>query len=166
MNYHANIDGAVHFARDIWPSIRALNPHLTLTLVGADPAPAVQALATQPGIAVTGTVPEILPYYRDALAAVVPLRTGSGTRLKILEAMAAGVPVISTRIGAEGLDATPDTNILIAQFQDDWLRHLRQLSSAEAWQSLADAGLHLPRSRYDWTALGERMASVYRSWLM
>jgi glycosyltransferase involved in cell wall biosynthesis len=85
--------------------------------VEANPAPGVRALEELPGIAVTGTGPDVRPGYYGALAAVVPLRTGGGTRLKILEAMAAGVAVVSTPLGAEGLEVTDGENALLVKFR-------------------------------------------------
>ena len=107
MDYHANIDAALYFADEIWPQVRERRPDLEFVVVGSRPTAEILALRNQPGITVTGTVDDIRPYYRSALAVVVPLRVGSGTRLKVLEAMAAGTPVISTTLGAEGL-ATKD----------------------------------------------------------
>ena len=103
MDYHANIDAVTWFSRTAWPEIAPKHPDLHFTIVGRDPAPAVRALASD-RIHVTGTVDDVRPFYASAVAAVVPIRSGSGTRLKILEAMAAGVPVISTRLGAEGIE--------------------------------------------------------------
>jgi glycosyltransferase involved in cell wall biosynthesis len=165
MSYHANVDGAVYFARDVWPALRARYPRFDLALVGADPSPAVRALGSLTGITVTGTVEEILPYYHQAFAAVVPLRIGGGTRLKILEAMAAGVPVISTAIGAEGLEVTPEKNILLAETPEDWLRTAGQIEDPAAWLKLAGAGRKLVEDRYDWTKLGERLEETYRTWI-
>src|SRR6202034_3746319 len=104
MDYHANIDAMTWFTRTAWPEIARARADLRLVIVGRDPAPEVRALASD-RIRVTGTVEDVRPYYASALAAVVPLRSGSGTRLKIFEAMAAGVPIVSTRLGAEGIDA-------------------------------------------------------------
>jgi sugar transferase (PEP-CTERM/EpsH1 system associated) len=167
MDYAPNIAGAVWFARELWPAVRAAAPGLTLSLVGAKPAPAVQSLAALPGVEVTGTVPDVRPYYRDALAAVVPLRTGSGTRLKILEAMAAGVPVVSTPLGAEGLAVTPGRDIVLVPEPDPaaWAGRIARLASepAEA-AALAAEGARLVRDRYDWTLLGRRLADLYREW--
>lgn len=95
MRYHGNIEAAVWFARSVWPGIRECFAAWRLTLVGYDPAPAVLALRGEKNVEVTGTVDDVRPYYGEALAAIVPLRTGGGTRVKILEAMAAGVPVIA-----------------------------------------------------------------------
>ncbi|MBV9611579.1 MAG: glycosyltransferase, partial [Acidobacteriaceae bacterium] len=128
MDYHANIEAATSFTRDVWPVIRERFPAWQLTLAGSNPAPAVQALASEPNVEVTGTVPDVRPYYAEAFAAIVPLLTGGGTRLKILEAMAAGVPVVSTSLGAEGLAVSPGSNILIADTKDQWLPLLESLS--------------------------------------
>jgi glycosyltransferase involved in cell wall biosynthesis len=168
MDYHANVEAAVGFVREIWPQVRKRLPACRLTLVGARPVPAVLALREREGVEVTGTVPDVRPYYRDALAAIVPLRTGGGTRLKILEAMAAGVPVISTALGAEGLDVAPRANIVLAGADDApaWTRELARLAEEEPWrQGLTTAALRLVRERYDWTALGESLCRLYCGWL-
>jgi len=136
--------------------------------VGANPSPDVRALAEIEGVTVTGTVPDVRPYYRDALAAIVPLRSGGGTRLKILEAMAAGIPVISTALGAEGLAVTPGRDILMADADDAeaWIGHLTCLTeSAGLRGQLIAAGRHLVQSRYDWEILGEILATTYQDWL-
>jgi glycosyltransferase involved in cell wall biosynthesis len=165
MGYHANVEAAVRFVRTIWPGIRKRFPGWLLTLVGSDPSPAVVALRGEAGVEVTGTVDDVRPYYREALAAIVPLRTGGGTRLKILEAMAAGVPVISTSFGAEGLPVSPGGNILIADRDEDWAVQLDALSSwSDRWSSLALAGRCLVKSRYDWDAIGTSLYETYCAW--
>jgi glycosyltransferase involved in cell wall biosynthesis len=98
----------------------------------------------------------------------VPLRTGGGTRLKILEAMAAGVPVISTSLGAEGLAVTSGQNILLAGPDDaeTWLGHLEQLEASESGRSaLSAAALDLVRTTYDWEILGRKLCDTYEGWL-
>jgi sugar transferase (PEP-CTERM/EpsH1 system associated) len=161
MDYHANIEAAVDFAKETWPLARAGFPSLRLQLVGSNPAPLVRALASQPGIEVTGTVPDIRPYYSQALAAIVPLQTGGGTRLKILEALAAGVPVISTRAGAEGLALTPGEHLIIAESQPEWLAAIRRLSDPQAAAQFSAAGRKQVRERYDWSIPGARLLAVY-----
>ena len=129
-----------------------------LAIVGANPGAAVLALGEVPGVKVTGMVPDVRPFYHGALAAVVPLRTGGGTRLKILEAMAAGVPVLSSPLGAEGLDAVDGENILLADSGDAeaWANQLVSLADSPAppRAPLTAAGLRLVQSRYDWEILG------------
>jgi glycosyltransferase involved in cell wall biosynthesis len=166
MSYHANVEAAVSFARGVWPLIRERFPLWRLTMVGCDPAPAVRALGNEQNVEVTGTVADVRPYYREALAAIAPLRTGGGPRLKILEAMAAGVPVVSTTLGAEGLAVSPDVSILIADRDEDWLPRLAALScQRDFWNSLASAGWELVRSRYDWEVLGKSLWETYCGWL-
>ena len=166
LDYHANIDGVVWFAERIWPRIRERFPSWKLVLVGANPAPAVLDLRSQPNIEVTGTVDDVRPFYRDALAAIVPLRTGGGTRLKILEAMAAGIPVVSTSLGAEGLAITPGQDIDIADDESDWLPRLEALAAQPAlWNERSAAGRTLVRTAYDWQMLGERLYAEYCGWL-
>jgi glycosyltransferase involved in cell wall biosynthesis len=168
MNYHSNVEAAVAFTREVWPRLRSRLPGCTLTMVGATPDPAVLALREVAGVEVTGTVPDVRSWYREALAAIVPLRTGSGTRLKILEAMAAGVPVVSTALGAEGLDVSPGGNIILAGANDPdaWVRELVGLAESETWrQQLTASAGQLVRERYDWTILGESLVTTYRKWL-
>src|SRR6185295_3760893 len=140
MDYSANVDAVVWFVNHIWPALRQEHPALSFAIVGRDPTTEVRALAGD-RVTVTGTVPDVRPYYASALAAVVPLRIGSGTRLKILEAMAAGIPVISTRLGAEGLDLEDGTHLLLADSADDMIAAVGRLAaSSELWQRLSRSG--------------------------
>jgi len=157
MDYHANVDAAGHFAHQILPLLSGRK----FLIVGARPTKQVEALAELPGVVVTGTVPDVRPYYRDAFAVVVPLRIGGGTRLKILEAMAAGVPVVSTRLGAEGLEAIAGVHFLQAEEPEDFRDAVVRLNDPGEWQRLAAAGLELVRSRYDWPMLGDELHRFY-----
>ncbi len=162
MEYHANIDGALYFANEIWPRIHDAFPHLRFLIVGSRPVPEVRALEKRPGVVVTGTVDDVRPYYRNALAAVVPLRVGSGTRLKILEAMASGVPVISTRLGAEGLQVTPNRDILLADTPQEFESAVRFLAGDDAaFERVARAGAETARATYDWSQIGEEVYAFY-----
>ena len=163
LDYHANIQAAVGFVHDTWPLIHRKFPQLQFFLVGSNPASSVRELQKISGVKVTGTVDDIRPYYKDALAAVVPLRVGGGSRLKILEAMAAGVPVISTQVGAEGLGVEDRKNILIADASDEMVEAVDFLHrSQEEWQNLALAGHEFVKQGYDWAMLGERLYSIHR----
>jgi len=161
MDYHANVEGALDFAK-LWPEIHRVWPHLRWTLAGSNPVPAVRALADMPCVEVTGTVPDLRPYYATAVAAVVPLRTGSGTRLKILEALAAGVPIVSTALGAEGLAVKSGEHLLLAGTDADWLEALHRLVDHPAeGQRLAAAGRKLVLQTYDWSVIGASLRSIY-----
>ena len=160
MDYHANIDGAVFFAREVWPQVAARLPDAVFTIVGRNPSEAVSPLARGERIEVTGTVPDVRPYYRSALIAVAPLRVGGGTRLKILEAMAAGVPVVSTTLGAEGLTALPNVDYLLADTGEAVAEAILELARDPLRRArIAAAGHELVRRRYDWAALGTRWPS-------
>jgi glycosyltransferase involved in cell wall biosynthesis len=164
MDYHANIGAVIEFADTMWPGILAQHPELRFVIVGRNPPAAVRELAKRPKIEVTRTVDDVRPWYRSARVVVVPLRTGSGTRLKILEAMAAGVPVVSTRLGAEGLDVIDGANIILAETAQETIAAVDALcTSPEKWRALAEAGRVLVRSQYDWGILGERLFAIHES---
>jgi glycosyltransferase involved in cell wall biosynthesis len=114
MAHSPNADAAAFFARDVLPLIQAAVPQAEFWIVGRDVPLSVRALAARPGVVVTGFVSDIRPYIAQATVVVVPLRFGSGMRNKILEAWAMDKCVVSTRVGAEGLDCQPGVNILLA----------------------------------------------------
>jgi sugar transferase (PEP-CTERM/EpsH1 system associated) len=161
MDYHANIDAVMWFVRCVWPAVADRHPRLKFVIVGRNPSQDVRRLECE-RVRVTGTVEDVRPYYASAIAMVVPLRIGSGTRLKILEAMAAGVPVVATRLGAEGLAAQNGVHLLLADTELDMSQAIeRLLSSAPGRRRLAMAGRHLVVSRYDWTAAGESLYQAH-----
>jgi glycosyltransferase involved in cell wall biosynthesis len=153
MDYHANVDAVVPFARYVWPQLLRRHPDVRFTIIGRNPTTEVQQLGLLPGVEVTGTVEDVRPYYQDAVAAVVPLRIGGGSRLKILEAMAAGVPVVSTPLGAEGLEVADGQNIRIARGPSEMFSQLSELIANPRlrWR-LAREGHALVRRRYDWSS--------------
>lgn len=161
MDYRSNIEAVLWFSRVVWPEVARRYPDLQFTIVGRDPPAAVRTLASS-RIRVTGTVEDVRPFYASATASVVPLRSGSGTRLKILEAMAAGVPVVSTRLGAEGLAVEHDVDILLADSAQDFVAAINKIvSSAETRSRRTAAALDLVTSRYDWAAIGEKLYRIH-----
>jgi polysaccharide biosynthesis protein PslH len=163
MDYHANSDAALSFAREVWPIVHERRPDLVFTIVGRHPAPEVRQLAMQPGIEVTGTVDDVRPYYHEAVAAIIPLRVGGGSRLKILEAMAAGVPVVSTTLGAEGLEIQDNQNILIANTKAELSEAIVTLcGDSDQQKRLSVAGRALVSARYDWAILGNSLLEIYQ----
>ena len=162
MDYHANIDAALYFAKKIWPRVRARRPELRFAVVGSQPTNDVLALRDLAGVTVTGTVDDVRPFYHNALAAVVPLRVGGGTRLKILEAMAAGTPVVSTTLGAEGLAVTAGRDILIADSSEAMADTIASLQPKTLeWQSLITNARTLVQAQYDWSVSGEVLLRLY-----
>jgi sugar transferase (PEP-CTERM/EpsH1 system associated) len=161
MDYHANIDAVMWFSRTAWPEISRKHPNVHFMIVGRDPVPEVRALASD-RVHVTGTVDDVRPFYATALAAVVPIRSASGTRLKILEAMAAGVPVVSTRFGAEGIEAEDNIHILLADTGQEVVGAVdRIISSPETRKALSAAARALVITHYDWSIIGEQLYRIH-----
>jgi glycosyltransferase involved in cell wall biosynthesis len=161
MDYHANIDAVTWFATYVWPEIAKKLPDLHFTIVGRGPAPEVRALQSD-RIHVTGTVEDVRPYYTGAVAAVVPIRTASGTRLKILEAMAAGVPVVSTRLGAEGIEVEDGIHLFLADSAQEIAQAVQRLALSDETRSrLARAAQELVIRVYDWSVIGEKLSALH-----
>jgi glycosyltransferase involved in cell wall biosynthesis len=166
MDYPPNEDAVLWFADRIWPSLRQRWPDLVFQIVGTRPTARVIALAGRAGIEVTGEVPDVRPYVEQALAFVVPLRSGGGTRLKILQAMAMGCPVISTRLGAEGLNVNDGDNILFAEQPADFAARIEDLkSSPELASRLTGSARALVLQRYDWQSCLGALDHLYRELL-
>jgi glycosyltransferase involved in cell wall biosynthesis len=151
MDWHPNEDAVIHFADVLLPRIRAAIPDASFTIVGRNPSARVRDLGTRPGIVVTGTVDDVRPWIGEASVYVVPLRAGSGTRLKIFEALAMGKAVVSTTVGAEGLGLEPSRHFLAADdtatFADAVISLLRD---AEKRRALGQAGRQLVEANYSW----------------
>jgi glycosyltransferase involved in cell wall biosynthesis len=163
MDYSANIDAVQWLVREVWPVVKRQNPDLRLTIVGRKPSPSVQALAAG-DIEVTGTVEDVRTFYRRALAVVAPLRIGSGTRLKILEAMAAGVPVVSTRVGAEGLNVSDGLDIILGDTGEEIAQALLRIVSIPGLRERqAQAARDLVARSYDWGGLGTALYGIHES---
>lgn len=164
MDFRPNIDAMVWFCREILPRIRAEMPLAHITIVGQKPAPRVRVLAAQPGVDVTGWVPDTRPYVADAAVYVVPLRMGSGTRLKVLEAMAMGKAIVSTSLGAEGIGLVPGRDALIADSPDEFGAAVTALLNApDRRRALGAAARALAVEQYNWRTIVPRFESVYES---
>lgn len=151
---------AAKFLVDLLPTLRQRVPNLTMLIVGRDPPPSLAALNGLPGVEVTGAVAEVKSYLRRATVMAVPLDAGGGTRLKILEAFAAGLPVVSTRIGAEGIEAAPGQHFVIAE-RTDFARALADvLLSPDNSAQLAAAARELAHEKYDWGKIGATAAGL------
>jgi len=159
MDWQPNIDAVEHFCRQIWPLVQAGVPAARFRIVGRNPDRRVQKLASS-SVEVTGLVHSVLDHLRQAAVIVVPLRVGGGTRLKIYEAMAAGKAVVSTSIGAEGLDVHHGRDIILADNPGTFAQAVMMLlGDIELRRRYERAAAELA-GQYDWSVIGDRFAEV------
>jgi polysaccharide biosynthesis protein PslH len=162
IRYQPNADAVTYFVRRVWPLIRDLEPNATFTIVGADPPDEVVRLGELSGVRVSGSVDDVRPWLASASAVVVPLLTGGGTRLKILEAFASGRPVVSTTIGASGLDVEDDKHLIISDRPIDMAQSVVSvLRNRRLAQSLSDNAYHLVQASYRWSTIVDRLYAQY-----
>jgi glycosyltransferase involved in cell wall biosynthesis len=155
LTYSANLDAMRYFLADIYPLIRAQIADVSLTITGATAGVDLSGLALDGSVRLAGYVPDVRPLVAGASACVIPLRQGGGTRLKILEAMALGTPVVSTAKGAEGLDVVDGEHLLLADSPADFAEAVaRLLRDLALRQRLAISARALVEQRYDWAQIG------------
>jgi sugar transferase (PEP-CTERM/EpsH1 system associated) len=162
MDFRPNVDAALWFADDILPIIRRSIPDATLIVVGQKPHARLDRLRHQPGVILTGFVPDVKPYLAAADVYVAPLRMGSGTRFKLLEAMAMQKAIVSTRLGAEGLAVTSGREMLLADSAGEFAAAVVTLlgDTQRRW-ALGEAAAKLVSANYDWEAIIPRIEKVY-----
>jgi polysaccharide biosynthesis protein PslH len=162
MDWEPNVDAAEYFCREIWPAIEARVPNAQFRIVGRNPGGRVRRLACR-SVEVTGRVPSVVAHLREAALVVVPLRIGGGTRLKIYEAMAMGKAVVSTTVGAEGLDVRHGQDILLADTPDNFAESVASLlQDAEARGRLERAAAELA-ANYGWPLIGEKFGQILQA---
>jgi len=158
LTYSANLDAMQYFLAEVYPLIRKRCPQVTLTITGGYDGVALNSLRLDESVSLSGHVPDIHPLVGASWACIVPLRIGGGTRLKILEAMALGTPVVATSKGAEGLDVTDGRNILLADGPEAFAEAtLRLLGDPSLRASLAQEGRALVEAKYGWEEIGRKL---------
>lgn len=154
MNVTMNIDAVMEFCAKIFPEVRNSIPDAKFWIVGKNPPAVIQALSHREGVTVTGTVEDVREYYERATVAVAPFRYGAGTKLKILEAMAMGVPVVSTAVGCQGISVTDGTHLLVADRDAEFASKVIELMrNEETRQRLACEGRALVERKYSWASI-------------
>jgi len=150
MSYPPNVEGVNYFMTDIYPKIKKILPQLKVSFVGKLPHPDVVHWQSE-HVEITGFVDDVLPYYRKSAVSIVPLKTGSGTRLKILESMALGVPIVSTSLGSSGLSVKNNENIILADDPDSFAKGvLNLIKNPRLSYAISKNARKLVESRYDW----------------
>ena len=162
MDWYPNEDAVAFFADEILPGIQSEVPEVQFSIVGGNPSARVQKLEEREGVIVTGRVPEIKPYFAEATVFVVPLRIGSGTRLKILEALAMGKAIVSTSVGAEGLNLKDGEEIFIADEPKPFAEAVTRLLTDPALRRrIGENGRARVEKDYDWRSIGEKLHQRY-----
>jgi glycosyltransferase involved in cell wall biosynthesis len=163
LDWRPNLDGVALLLERVFPAVRAAEPSATLALVGRNPPESLRRRAAAlPGVELHADVPDVRPHLDRCALMVVPLRIGGGSRLKILEALAAGVPVASTRVGAEGLCLRPGRDLAVVEGVDDLAPAvIAALRDPEAARRQAESGRREVLRRYDWDRLADEMERVW-----
>jgi len=162
MDFRPNVDGVLWFYERVWPTVRATMRDVRFYVVGQSPHQRLDPLRADPQVTITGYVPDILPYFGGADVYVVPLRIGGGTRLKVLEAMSSGLPIVSTTLGAEGIELTPGQHALLADEPEAFARAVLSVLQDRDRAHLGLAAGQRAREVYDWRSIALRLEGLYQ----
>jgi glycosyltransferase involved in cell wall biosynthesis len=162
MDFRPNIDAVLWFGQHVLPLIQAQRPDTRFAIVGQRPHPRLDVLRSLPGVTITGFVDDIRPYLAGATVYVAPLRVGGGTRLKLLEAMAMGLPIVSTTVGAEGFPVVNGQELVLADEPEKFAREvLDLLENPNRRAKLAATGKVFARANYGWEVLVPQLERIY-----
>lgn len=164
MDYRPNVDAVLWFTKTILPKIKATVSDVKFYIVGQKPHENLEFLRDNPSVVITGWVESVLPYLRNADVYVAPLRMGSGTRLKILEAMSAGCAVVATTLAASGMQREPDMGMIIVDNPDEIAENIiRLLDSPDTRTQLGAAAQKYVQNHYDWSVLIPNLLTAYEA---
>ena len=166
LHYPPNADGIRWFIQEVYPIVREQVPAATLTIVGKNPPKDFLELAAREpqSIQVTGYAPDLDPYLEAAALMVVPVRAGGGMRVRILETFSRGLPMVTTTVGLEGIDAVPGEDILVEDNPVDFADAVVRLLQDPSLQTrLAENGRRLAETRYDWQNVLKEMDEIVDS---
>ncbi|MEX0721751.1 MAG: glycosyltransferase family 4 protein [Balneolaceae bacterium] len=161
MKYVPNYDGMIFFLDEIFPTIKKSIPQAKVYIVGSNPPPILRAYKSD-SVIITGFVDDVRPYVDKASVFVVPLKMGSGTRLKVLEALSMEKPVVSTSIGCEGIDVEDDEHIIIRDDPTQFAEAVIEIfDNQKLRKRLIDSGYDLMKKKYDWNVVGESIEQSF-----
>lgn len=162
MGYQPNVDAVLYFIKEIFPLIKIQIRDAKFFVVGSNPTKEIKQLGKNENIIVTGYVDDVQPFYEQCAISVVPLRGGSGTRLKILESMAFGRPVISTSIGCEGLHVCNNENIIISDKPEEFARKtIELLQNVNFREKISKNARNLVEHNYSWESIAKKQIQIY-----
>ena len=164
MNWYPNKDAMLFFAKEIWPMLTRKRPNIKMYIIGMDPPDELTRLSSKDrNLIVTGYVDDVRLYFEKASLYVCPIRDGGGSRLKILDALSSRIPIVATRIAAEGIDVEHEKNILIAETPKKISESIiRLLDDRHLRRKLAYEGRLLVEKSYEWSTIGNKLSIIYK----
>lgn len=163
LDQYSNRDGILWFCSEVWPLIQKQAPDCRLMLIGNNPPDELKRLAmANANITVPGFVDDVRDYFKAAMVCITPIRSGGGTRIKVLDALAMGMPIVATSIAAEGLEVTDEENILIADDAEKYAAQIvRLFQNPDLRERLGEQGIKLINEKYSWEIIGDKLKHVY-----
>ena len=163
MDQYSNVDAIMQFCRNVWPLVKEKFPKMRFSIIGNNPPQKLLDMAkSDERIEVLGYVDDVRPYFAGATISICPIRDGGGTRLKILDAMAMGMPIISTTIGCEGIDVSPGINVFIANTPEEYVQSIGKLINDDMLRkSLSNCARITVEKKYSWNIIGQKLNKYY-----
>jgi sugar transferase (PEP-CTERM/EpsH1 system associated) len=162
MSYYVNVDSMLYFSQHILPLIQAHRPDVRISIVGWQPTSAIQSLAANPAIKVTGGVPDVRPYLANATVCVCPMISGSGIQNKVLQAMAIGTPVVTTSLACQAMQVNHEEHLLVADNPETFaLQVVRLLADPELRRKLSQNARSYVERNHDWVEIGKQLENMY-----
>ncbi|RKY81668.1 hypothetical protein DRQ11_15160 [candidate division KSB1 bacterium] len=164
MSWYPNRDAMLFFCKEIWPLLKKRWPDVKMTIIGRNPPKYISNLAQQdPNLTVTGFVDDVRPYLKNTHVYVCPIRDGGGTKLKILDALAMGKPIVAHPIAVEGIDVEVEKHILLAKKPSEFVQQIeRLLDDIGLCHSLSKQGRELVVKKYNFKKIGKKLANLYQ----
>ena len=165
MNWFPNRDAVLYMAESVWPELSTRMPDARLTIVGASPPQSILDLAARDRrVTVTGFVDDVRPYMERAQVYLCPMRDGGGTRLKILDALAMGLPIVATQMALEGIDVVADKDVLVANEPAGFVRQIeRAVGDPALWTELHENGRAYVERHFAWPVIRREMEAAFRA---
>ena len=163
MDQYSNVDAIMQFCRNVWPLVKEKLPEMRFSIIGNNPPQKLREMAiNDQRIEVLGYVDDVRPYFAGATISICPIRDGGGTRLKILDAMAMGMPIISTTIGCEGIDVSPGKDVLIANTPEEFVCNIGRLIDDDMLRGkLSNNARKTAENKYSWNIIGQKLNKFY-----
>lgn len=164
--HRPNVDGIIYFIKSIWPDVIKKHPYATVEIIGSEPPVEIMEFENSPGISVVGYIKNIRPHYENSMLSICPIRAGSGSRIKILDALAYGHPVVSTTVGYSGLRLVENKDILVANSPLEFAESICcLLESSELREYIGSNGRRTIIQQYNWLTSAEKLLESYKTTL-